>query len=77
MLSRTIGSTIDLETYLAPVSPIALVDAATLEAAILNIALNARDAMPHGGVLRISTLRAEITETACRGRRSRESAPTR
>ena len=62
MLSRTIGSTIDLETYLAPVSPIALVDAATLEAAILNIALNARDAMPHGGVLRISTLRAEITE---------------
>ncbi len=62
MLSRTIGSTIDLETRLTPSSPIALVDAATLEAAILNIALNARDAMPHGGVLRISTLRAEVTE---------------
>ncbi len=62
MLSRTVGSTIDLETSLAPSSPIALVDAATLEAAILNISLNARDAMPHGGVLRISTLRAEVTE---------------
>jgi PAS domain S-box-containing protein len=62
MLSRTIGSTIDLETSLTPSSPIALVDAATLEAAILNIALNARDAMPHGGILRISTLRAEVTE---------------
>jgi PAS domain S-box-containing protein len=62
MLSRTIGSTIDLETNLTPSSPIALVDAATLEAAILNISLNARDAMPHGGLLRISTLRAEVTE---------------
>jgi PAS domain S-box-containing protein len=62
MLSRTIGSTIDIETDLTAASPIALVDAATLEAAILNISLNARDAMPHGGRLRISTLRAEVTE---------------
>ena len=62
MLSRTIGSTIDIETDLTATSPIALVDAATLEAAILNISLNARDAMPHGGRLRISTLRAEVTE---------------
>jgi signal transduction histidine kinase len=62
MLSRTIGSTIDIETDLRAASPIALVDAATLEAAILNISLNARDAMPHGGRLRISTLRAEVTE---------------
>ena len=62
MLSRTIGSTIDIETHLTEISPIVLVDAATLEAAILNISLNARDAMPHGGRLRISTLRAEVTE---------------
>jgi len=62
MLSRTIGSTIDIETNLTASSPIVLVDAATLEAAILNISLNARDAMPHGGRLRISTLRAEVTE---------------
>jgi len=62
MLSRTIGSTIDIETHLTAISPIVLVDAATLEAAILNISLNARDAMPHGGRLRISTLRAEVTE---------------
>jgi PAS domain S-box-containing protein len=62
MLGRTIGSTIDIESNLTPASPIALVDAATLEAAILNIALNARDAMPHGGRLRIGTSRAEVTE---------------
>ena len=62
MLSRTIGSTIDIETHLTPATQIALVDAATLEAAILNIALNARDAMPHGGRLRIGTSRAEVTE---------------
>ena len=70
MLSRTIGSTIDLETNLTPSSPIALVDAATLEAAILNISLNARDAMPHGGLLRISTLRAEVTEPPAAADRS-------
>jgi two-component system, cell cycle sensor histidine kinase and response regulator CckA len=62
MLSRTIGASIDVKTDLTPNSPIALVDAATLEAAILNIALNARDAMPDGGALTIRTLRAEITE---------------
>ena len=62
MLSRTLGSSIVIKTDLSPETWIALVDAATLEAAILNIALNARDAMPEGGRLTIRTLGAEVTE---------------
>jgi PAS domain S-box-containing protein len=62
MLGRTLGSTIVIRTHLSPQTPVALVDGGTLEAALLNIALNARDAMPAGGSLTIRTLRAEITE---------------
>ena len=62
MLSRTLGSSIDVRTELSSSAIVALVDGATLEAAILNIALNARDAMPEGGALTIRTQRAEVTE---------------
>ena len=39
-----------------------MVDPAALEAAILNVALNARDAMPDGGTLTIRTSKADITQ---------------
>ena len=39
-----------------------MVDPAALEAAILNVALNARDAMPEGGTLTIRTSKADITQ---------------
>ena len=39
-----------------------MVDPAALEAAILNVAFNARDAMPDGGTLRIRTSKADITQ---------------
>ena len=62
MLSRTLGASITITTVASRDAGIANVDPAALEAAILNIALNARDAMPEGGTLTIRTSRAEITE---------------
>ena len=51
-LRRTLGSDIRLELELAANLPDVYVDAAHLDSALLNLALNARDAMPNGGVLR-------------------------
>jgi PAS domain S-box-containing protein len=51
LLARSLGPTIELETYLVgPISPV-LIDANQLELAILNLAVNAKDAMPGGGTL--------------------------
>ena len=62
MLGRTLGAGIRINTAASRDAGVALVDPAALEAAILNIALNARDAMPEGGTLTIRTSRAEITQ---------------
>ena len=55
MLPRTLGPTARLETRLAPDTGATLTDPNQLELAILNLAINARDAMPEGGALTIST----------------------
>ena len=55
MLARTIGPHIRIETRLDPNLWNALVDRAWIEVMILNLALNARDAMPSGGRLTIET----------------------
>jgi signal transduction histidine kinase len=55
MLDRTLGERIRVVTDLAPgLCPIAA-DPTQLESALLNIAVNARDAMPDGGILTIAT----------------------
>jgi PAS domain S-box-containing protein len=55
MLQRTLGSLYDLELDLAPALWLVEIDPAGLEAALLNAVLNARDAMPEGGRITIST----------------------
>ena len=62
LLGRTLGATIRITTATSRDAGVALVDPAALEAAILNIALNARDAMPDGGTLTIRTSKADITQ---------------
>jgi PAS domain S-box-containing protein len=54
LLTRTLGETIVVRTeYTEPLSP-CIADRTQLENAILNLAINARDAMPNGGTLTIS-----------------------
>ena len=55
VLSRTLGNNIEVKLDLAPEVGRIEVDAAQLETAILNAAVNARDAMPEGGSLTLST----------------------
>jgi signal transduction histidine kinase/ActR/RegA family two-component response regulator len=60
LLQRTLGEGISVRTALASHPWCAEVDPTELEAAILNLAVNARDAMPAGGELLIETANAEV-----------------
>jgi CheY-like chemotaxis protein len=62
-LQRTLGETIALETVLAAGLWRAYVDEHQLENALLNLALNARDAMPSGGRLSIETANCYLDAT--------------
>jgi PAS domain S-box-containing protein len=55
VLERTLGNNVQIELDLSPGLGCVEVDAAQLETAILNAAVNARDAMPDGGTLTLST----------------------
>jgi two-component system cell cycle sensor histidine kinase/response regulator CckA len=55
MLRRLIGANIELVTMLADQPRFVRVDPTELDQALLNLAVNARDAMPHGGRLSITT----------------------
>jgi signal transduction histidine kinase len=58
LLSRTIGKRIGLTLELTSRSAVAMVDAGQLESAVLNLVINARDALPEGGNVWISTFEA-------------------
>ena len=62
LISRTVGERIRVVTELCAQSCRIEVDRAQLQSAILNIASNARDAMPSGGVLTISTATVSTEE---------------
>jgi PAS domain S-box-containing protein len=62
MLRRLIGEDIVLSTELAPDLQHVEADPSQLEQVIVNLAVNARDAMPSGGRLTLSTRNANISE---------------
>ena len=62
MLQRTLGSRYEVELELAPALWNVEIDPTGLEAALLNAVLNARDAMPNGGRITISTANAPRPE---------------
>jgi len=67
MLRRLIGEHIALDMQLAPDLPPIFADPNNVEQVIMNLALNARDAMPDGGKLTLTTTRVEV-DNASRAR---------
>ena len=62
LLLRTIGERIELQMHLADELWTAFADVNQLESALLNLAINARDAMPDGGRLTIETANTRLDE---------------
>jgi len=75
LLRRALDETMKVEISLDPKLPTCRADAVQLEAALLNLAVNARDAMPRGGTLRIVTRRAWLQEQALAGNAEAEPGP--
>lgn len=55
LLNQSLGANVRIETKLDSSAPAVIADANQLEVGILNLAINARDAMPDGGMLTIAT----------------------
>ncbi|MFO8183588.1 MAG: ATP-binding protein [Candidatus Aegiribacteria sp.] len=62
MLSHTMGEEIQLVVELTPDLPAVMVDPVQMEQVVLNLAVNAMDAMPEGGRFRIATSCVTVTE---------------
>ncbi len=60
LVARTIGENIELKVETMGGDPRCLIDPSQLESAILNLSINARDAMPNGGKLTIETQSAYL-----------------
>lgn len=67
MVSRLVGSQIQVTTELDDSALTVLIDPSQLSQVLINLAINARDAMPHGGTLRLVARRSDM-------RRSHERA---
>ncbi|MCP5105488.1 MAG: PAS domain S-box protein [bacterium] len=68
MLHRLVGEQITLKTHLTPGVRDIKVDPAQLEQVMVNLVVNAVDAMPKGGTLSIETVDVYLDKNECRGR---------
>jgi PAS domain S-box-containing protein len=67
MLGRLIGEDIEIQTFLAPDLGQVEADPGQLEHVIINLAVNARDALPNGGRFTIETVNIELDESYAAG----------
>jgi CheY-like chemotaxis protein len=65
LLESTVGPRISLNLHLGEKLPCAIADPNQLEMALLNLTLNARDAMPEGGTLTLSVLASDDRGSVC------------
>ena len=65
MLQRMIGEHIELQLDLTPEMEHVLGDGHAIEQVLMNLALNARDAMPEGGTLRLETAQVAVDKSYC------------
>ncbi|SHF75294.1 PAS domain S-box-containing protein [Kaistia soli DSM 19436] len=68
LIRRTMGPSVDMEVVGAGGIWLTLVDPNQLENALLNLCINARDAMPHGGRLTVETANKWLDDRAARDR---------
>jgi PAS domain S-box-containing protein len=65
LLQRTLGEIVTVEIALGPELWLTLADPSQIVDVLLNLAINARDAMPHGGKLTIETANAVLDAAYC------------
>jgi PAS domain S-box-containing protein len=74
LVRRTVGPAVKIEVAGAPDLWTALVDASQLENSLLNLCINARDAMPDGGLIRIETANHWLDQKAALAQQLPEGA---
>jgi PAS domain S-box-containing protein len=67
VLRRAVNASIDFQVRLDPQIRTTVIDSARFESAVLNLVVNARDAMPDGGHLQIETANVDLAEREVRG----------
>ena len=75
LMRRAIGEAHPVTLNLGPYLPACRADAAQLESALLNLAINARDAMPEGGTITLATRRARLDAAMLQGNPDAKPGP--